>query len=147
MGKASSRKALKGAALVAGDKTVGPGTDADVARSVLDCYEAFNRARHYSVVLSESMQSPKVRRWFHGLSLSLGDVQRLLALSAREAQKTLGLPVSVAGTDGKGADGSTVSVALDGVVQHSAPDDVLRELGLKPPAKSGDVRKRKGQPK
>lgn len=127
MGKASVRKR----ALTAPITLPSPKNDAEVARGVLHAYGTFEEARKIAEAFAEAMQSPKVRRWFHALGLALGDVQRVLGEHANDARVTLGLPVSLAGTAGKGADGSSVVVGLDGVVQHSAPDEVLRELGLK----------------
>lgn len=147
MGKASSRKLPVSKAVSSSDAEPSPLNNKDVARSLLDAYDAFDRARMYSEALAVSMKSPKVRRWFHSLSLSLGDVQRVLGVGAREAQQTLGLPVSFAGSAGKASDGSRVAVSLDGVVQHSAPDAVLRELGLLPSANTSEGKARKARGK
>lgn len=135
MGKASSRK--RDALAVRDVDLPSPANNPDVANAVVRADAVFAEARHLADLLKDAASSAALKRYFHGLSACLSDVQRCMRSDVMDAQKTLGLPVSLAGVSGMAVDGRRVVVDLDGVVADSAPDSVLESLGLRPAIAGG----------
>lgn len=141
MGKASSRKRLalprvEPAAVQA--ESVQPGNNPDAARALLEAYDVLAKAQVLVADLGEALvemgpKSARNARNLKHLALCIGDVKRgLLEPHVAPARHLLGLGVSYAGMVGRANDGAAVKVDIDGFVQHTAPDDVLRDVGLLP---------------
>lgn len=110
---------------------IDPHNAAQMAEAVLRMQGVIQEAESIMLAFGESVGSPKHKRYFARMALCLGDFQNATRPMVMGAQKTLGITSPLAGLSGQGADGSSVRIDGEGLVQHSAPDSVLESLGLK----------------
>lgn len=130
MGKASSRKTHAVGLRLDDNAPLSPANHPEVARAVLDTIEVYKAAAERSEILSEVIDHPGISEIFGQLGDYLRHIEKSFGQLGDQARQGLALPASMLGKTGKGSDGSAVAVGLDGIVQHSAPLDVLRSLGL-----------------
>ena len=130
MGKASSAKTHSVGLRLGEDSKISPANDPEVARAVLDTIDVYKAAAERSEMLASVIDHPGISEAFAELGDYLRYVQKSFDQLGEQARQGLMLPSSLLGKTGKGSDGSSVAVGLDGIVQHSAPLEVLASLGV-----------------
>lgn len=132
MGKASSRKKPHLGSVVFASSGPNHKDDPDIARAVIRAYEAYREAADITAAFADAIGDKDTSKALGDLTHYLRRLQDSFFKVAEEARISLMVPLALRGISGHGADGSKVAIDLDGVVQHSAPLEVLRSLGVAP---------------